>query len=65
MSFVHHALVSLDREEVSLGTSFAGLSWPVPLYVNAMTGGSPRTGAINRDLAIAARETGCPSRRGR
>jgi isopentenyl-diphosphate delta-isomerase len=60
VSFVHHALAGLDREEVSLGTSFAGLSWPVPLYVNAMTGGSARTGAINRDLAIAARETGVP-----
>ncbi|MFF6992652.1 type 2 isopentenyl-diphosphate Delta-isomerase [Streptomyces sp. NPDC010273] len=60
VSFVHHALAGLDRQEVSLATSFAGLSWPVPLYVNAMTGGSARTGAINRDLAIAARERGVP-----
>lgn len=58
VSFVHHALAGIDRREVSLVTRFAGIEWRVPLYVNAMTGGSVKTGAINRDLAIAARETG-------
>lgn len=58
VSFVHHALAGIDRADVSLATKFAGISWPVPLYINAMTGGSEKTGAINRDLAIAARETG-------
>ncbi|MFE6721780.1 type 2 isopentenyl-diphosphate Delta-isomerase [Streptomyces albidoflavus] len=60
VSFVHHALAGIDGPDVSLATSFAGISWQVPLYVNAMTGGSDMTGAINRDLAIAARETGVP-----
>ncbi len=60
VSFVHHALAGLDRPEVSLATTFAGISWQVPLYINAMTGGSTKTGLINRDLAIAARETGVP-----
>jgi isopentenyl-diphosphate Delta-isomerase len=60
VSFVHHALAGIDRCDVSLATQFAGLQWPVPLYINAMTGGSVKTGAINRDLAIAARETGVP-----
>ena len=60
VSFVHHALAGIDRPQVSLATTFAGISWPVPLYINAMTGGSVNTGAINRDLAIAARETGVP-----
>jgi isopentenyl-diphosphate delta-isomerase len=60
VSFVHHALAGIDRADVSLATRFAGIDWPVPLYINAMTGGSERTGAINRDLAIAARETGVP-----
>jgi isopentenyl-diphosphate Delta-isomerase len=60
VSFVHHALRGIDRCEVSLATRFAGLTWRVPLYINAMTGGSARTGVINRDLAIAARETGVP-----
>lgn len=60
VSFVHHALAGIDRAEVSLATRFGGLDWRFPLYINAMTGGSPRTGLINRDLAIAARETGVP-----
>ncbi|MEU2718573.1 type 2 isopentenyl-diphosphate Delta-isomerase [Streptomyces sp. NPDC007205] len=60
ISFMHHALAGIDRGQVSLRTSFAGWTWPVPLYINAMTGGSPNTGEINRDLAIAARETGLP-----
>lgn len=58
VSFVHHALAGLDQSDVSLATTFAGISWRVPLYLNAMTGGSVSTGIINRDLAIAARETG-------
>ncbi|SNX88237.1 isopentenyl-diphosphate delta-isomerase [Streptomyces sp. TLI_55] len=58
VSFVHHALAGIDRPDVSLATTFAGISWQAPLYINAMTGGSLKTGAINRDLATAARETG-------
>ncbi|MFI5687561.1 type 2 isopentenyl-diphosphate Delta-isomerase [Streptomyces sp. NPDC051636] len=60
VSFVHHALAGIDRPDVSLATAFAGISWPVPVYINAMTGGSAKTGVINRDLAIAAREAGVP-----
>ncbi|WP_255954004.1 type 2 isopentenyl-diphosphate Delta-isomerase [Streptomyces odontomachi] len=60
VSFVHHALAGIDRPDVSLATTFAGVAWQVPLYINAMTGGSERTGIINRDLGIAARETGVP-----
>jgi len=56
--FVHHALAGIDRDRVSLGTAFAGMSWAHPLYINGMTGGSAKTGEINRQLAIAARETG-------
>lgn len=56
--FVHHALAGIDRDRVDVSTSFAGFQWSVPLYINGMTGGSARTGEINRQLAIAARETG-------
>lgn len=60
VSFVHRALAGIDRSDVSLATRFAGVEWQVPLYINAMTGGSAKTGVINRDLSIAARETGVP-----
>ncbi|RST08984.1 type 2 isopentenyl-diphosphate Delta-isomerase [Streptomyces sp. WAC07149] len=58
--FLHHALAGTDRDRIDLSTTVAGRTWPVPLYINAMTGGTGATGRINRDLAIAARETGLP-----
>ena len=58
VTFLHHALAGIDREDVSLATGFTGIQWRTPFYINAMTGGSAKTGEINRDLAIAARETG-------
>ncbi|WP_028479508.1 type 2 isopentenyl-diphosphate Delta-isomerase [Nocardia sp. CNY236] len=58
IAFVHHALRGTAEHAVSLATEVSGASWPVPLYINAMTGGSARTGEVNRELAIAARETG-------
>ncbi|MCX7521887.1 type 2 isopentenyl-diphosphate Delta-isomerase [Microbacterium sp. STN6] len=58
VEFVHHALAGVDRDAVGLGVEFGGIRWSSPLYINGMTGGSERTGEINRSLAIAARETG-------
>jgi len=58
VTFVHHALAGVDADHVDLGVEVAGTRWALPFYVNAMTGGSASTGVINRDLAIAARETG-------
>ncbi|MGW4120475.1 type 2 isopentenyl-diphosphate Delta-isomerase [Nocardia sp. NPDC004711] len=58
VAFVHHALRGTAEHAVSLATEVGGTTWPVPLYINAMTGGSARTGEVNRGLAIAARETG-------
>ncbi|PXX71789.1 isopentenyl-diphosphate delta-isomerase [Nocardia tenerifensis] len=60
VTFIHHALAGLDRQDVSLGVDFAGKHWETPLFINGMTGGSRQTGEINRQLAIAARETGIP-----
>jgi isopentenyl-diphosphate delta-isomerase len=60
IEFLHHALGGIDVRNVSTDVELAGRSWPVPLYVNGMTGGTPRTGEVNRTLAIAARETGLP-----
>ncbi|WP_280409026.1 type 2 isopentenyl-diphosphate Delta-isomerase [Nocardia brasiliensis] len=58
--FIHHALAGIDRADVDLSTEVAGTRWATPLYINAMTGGSERAGAVNRELAIAAAETGVP-----
>lgn len=60
LAFVHHALAGIDVDAVSLAVDVDGMTWPAPLFVNGMTGGTERTTAINRELAIAARETGLP-----
>lgn len=58
--FVHNALAGTAESAVSLATEVAGIGWDVPLFINAMTGGSARTGEVNRGLAIAARQAGVP-----
>lgn len=50
--FVHHSLPELKLEDVSLATSVAGLDFAHPFFINAMTGGSEKTGKINQMLGI-------------
>ncbi|MFT4294672.1 MAG: type 2 isopentenyl-diphosphate Delta-isomerase [Micropruina sp.] len=58
VEFLHHALDGIDETGVRLGVRVGEVSWPVPLYINGMTGGSDTATRINRELAITARETG-------
>ncbi len=60
VEFMHHALGGISADAVSLRTTVDAWEWQAPLYINGMTGGTDQTGAINRELAIAARETGLP-----
>lgn len=60
LALMHHALGGVSVEDVDLGVTVGQWSWPLPVYVNGMTGGTEMTGRVNRDLAIAARETGIP-----
>ncbi|MFG6160934.1 type 2 isopentenyl-diphosphate Delta-isomerase [Schaalia turicensis] len=57
---IHHALGACDVAAVDLSTQVGPFTWPVPFYINGMTGGTEATGRINRVLAIAAREVGVP-----
>ena len=56
--FLHHSFGQLSCDGVDIATTVTGRSWPVPFYINAMTGGSEMTGRINADLARAAAATG-------
>lgn len=56
--FKHAALPELDFAEVKLDTAFLGKKLGAPLLISSMTGGSPETGRINRNLAEAAEERG-------
>lgn len=60
LGFVHHALGGVSASEVDLAVTVGEWRWATPFYVNGMTGGTEMTAQINRDLAIAARETGMP-----
>lgn len=60
LEFVHHALAGTSPERVDLSVTVGDWAWPTPFYVNGMTGGTETTARINRDLAIAAAETGMP-----
>lgn len=56
---VHHGLAGIDADAVDLSTSLPdGIRWPLPFYINGMTGGTETTGRVNAALAEAAAETG-------
>ena len=58
VSFIHHSLPGVSAEQVDIGTTILGSRWKVPFYINAMTGGTQTTAAINAGLAEAAAEAG-------
>ncbi|WP_230678580.1 type 2 isopentenyl-diphosphate Delta-isomerase [Lacticaseibacillus zhaodongensis] len=54
--FVRSALPETAVSDVQLGGKIASVRWNAPIFINAMTGGSPTTGKLNASLArIAAR----------
>ena len=58
VSFIHHGLPGISAEQVDIGTTVLGSRWEVPFYINAMTGGTRATAAINSDLAEVAADAG-------
>lgn len=58
MELIHHSLPDYDLSEIDLHTHFAGRDFEFPFYINAMTGGSEKGGAVNQKLAQIAQATG-------
>lgn len=58
VGLVHEALPDFHVDEVDLGTPLLGKRLKAPLVISAMTGGTDRAAAINRDLARAAEKLG-------
>ena len=58
MELIHKSLPTYDLDQIDLSTHFAGRDWNFPFYINAMTGGSAKGGAVNRKLAEVASRTG-------
>lgn len=57
-AFEHCAIPELDLADLDLATCFLGRNLYMPLMIAGMTGGTPRAGEINRNLAIAAQKIG-------
>lgn len=58
--FVHQSLPQLKIDDVDISTQIAGIDCSVPFYINAMTGGSEKTQAINQLIGIMACITKIP-----
>lgn len=58
VELVHDALPELSFDDVDLSVEIAGKRLRAPLLIAAMTGGTPRAEAVNRDLATVAEEAG-------
>jgi len=59
IKFVHQSLPNTNLALIKQQTKIGELSLSSPIFINAMTGGGgEKTYRINRELAIAARETG-------
>ena len=58
VSFMHHALPGTFTDSIDISTDVCGAHWQAPFYINAMTGGTRATTAVNADLAGAAADAG-------
>jgi isopentenyl-diphosphate delta-isomerase len=56
LRLVHNALPEISFDEIDISTIFFGKHLAAPLLISSMTGGYRDALAINRDLAVAARE---------
>jgi len=60
LTFIHRSLPEAALQDIDLSTSIGPLAMEFPLYINAMTGGSTKSEAINAALAEAAKVAGIP-----
>jgi len=58
--FIHHALSNIKTEKVDLSAQFLGNTYPLPFFINAMTGGSKQAREINEKLALLAKHFNIP-----
>lgn len=58
LRFIHQSFPEMAVADTDLTTPFGPLTLPVPLLIEAMTGGSPQTGRVNAQLGRLAAQTG-------
>ena len=57
-TFIHNALPEIAFDEISIETTFLGFECKTPFLISSMTGGTALAETINRNLAVAAEESG-------
>lgn len=60
LALIHQALSDYNWDEIDLTGRLFDRDWPVPVYINAVTGGAPETLQVNRSLARVANSLGIP-----
>lgn len=60
MHLIHHGITNLKLEEIDLSCEVLGTKFPLPIYINAMTGGTEKTKKINEKLAQISRHYNLP-----
>ncbi len=56
--FIHQALPEIAVDQVDISSTVAGIAQSSPFFINAMTGGTVGTNALNSQLAAVASRTG-------
>ena len=56
--FLHNCLTPVDPDKVDISTRIGNLKLPVPVFIDAITGGAREVKEINRRLAAVARAAG-------
>ena len=56
--FLHNCLTPVDPDKVDISTRIGSQKLPVPVFIDAITGGTREVKEINRRLAVIAREAG-------
>ena len=56
--FLHNCLTPVDSDSVDISTRIGNLALPVPVFIDAITGGAAEVKEINRKLAAVAGRTG-------
>ncbi len=56
--FLHNCLTPVDPDRVDISTRIGSLKLPVPVFIDAITGGAREVKEINRRLAAVARAAG-------
>ena len=56
--FLHNCLTPVDPDRVDISTRIGSLKLPVPVFIDAITGGAQEVKEINRRLAAVAKAAG-------